>query len=174
MFSGKSTALYNEITRYSVISDKILVVNNVLDKQRNKSKTLRTHDNKEYPALFVENLRELKDTSDYANAKIVVIDEGQFYLDLFLFISTELTISNKLFIVGSLCGDYQMQPIGDVLRLVPLADEITKLHAYCVECKDGTIASFTKAKLQQLPSEGKFVVGNSNLYKPVCRYHFYN
>lgn len=148
MYSGKSTALLNEISRYSVLTKDIVVVNHILDGERQTNGSLQfmlqTHDNRRCPALKLATLMELINNSDYQTAKVVVIDEAQFFPDLLSFMQEQL-VQPKTFIVGGLSGDFNMKPIGQVTNLVPLADEIIKLDAYCVYCKEvPTRASFSK------------------------------
>ena len=182
MFSGKSTSLLNEAQRYRHITDNILMVNHVFDLKRNNdsvSKTglgqIKTHDNKTSSALMVNSLGELLTNdffhSKYESADVVIIDEAQFYDDLFLFISSQLARGDirKVFIVGGLSGDFQMNHIGQLYKLLPLADDIVKLNAYCTFCKDGTPASFTK---RLCDSNDVILVGASSEYAPVCRKHF--
>ena len=67
MYSGKSTALLNEITRYSVLTKDILVINHILDQERQANDhqfLLQTHDNNSYPALKLTSLMELVQKSD--------------------------------------------------------------------------------------------------------------
>lgn len=185
MFSSKSSNLMSEITRYSQLTDRILVVNSSLDKERHSDMVIdsegigaiKTHDSKVFPALMIKRLSELKTNSSfkikYDYADIILIDEGQFFEDLHDFIRDHLTcfFSKKMFIVAGLASDYKMQPIGDIIRLVPMADEIIKLTAYCVYCKDGTPASFTK-KETGVNEDSNILVGAKELYSPVCRLHF--
>jgi len=171
MFSGKTTSLLNEISKYKVLTDEIITVNHIFDKHRNNTNQFKTHNNKTYPAIMISQLKELKEMSTYTSSKIVIIDEGQFFVDLYDFIKYELETSNKIFIVGGLSGDYKMEPMGDIVRLIPLADEIYKLNAYCIRCNDGTIASFTK-RINN--SSDQIIIGSDDIYTAVCRYHFYN
>lgn len=180
MFSSKTSTLLAELNRYKYITDKILVINNELDKKRtNNIECIRTHDNKTFPSLMIKELYLLKNNPSfnekYQNADIILIDEGQFYKDLYLFIKNELEITNKLFIVSGLNSDFNMNPIGDIIKLVPLADEILKLRAYCIFCKDGTLASFTKLnKCENKENiDNKVLVGGSETYSPCCRKHYY-
>ena len=135
MFSSKSSSLLSEINRYKYITDKILVINSVLDKERHSDMEInnqglgfmKTHDSKTFPAIMLNNLEELK-TNNFFNSKynyadIIIIDEGQFYNDLHSFIKGELNgYNNKMFIVAGLSSDFNMEPIGDIIKLVPLAD----------------------------------------------------
>lgn len=188
MYSGKSTALINEMTRFSTITDKILVVNNILDKVRHNYIIqenigekhigfIKTHDNKTCSAVMIKDLRELIDDinikNKYLESKVVIIDEAQFYKDIYTFIKDELTKTNdnKIFIIGGLNAGSNLEPIGDFLKLIPLADEIIKLEAYCIYCKNGNKASFTKRLVK---NDSEILIGKENTYAPVCRKHYYN
>lgn len=202
MFSGKSTHLLSEINRYKYITDNILVINHILDKERHKEyETLnlkdgyiKTHDNKVFPAIMLNNLSEIYTnqifSSKYLNADIVIIDEGQFYIDIYEFLKYELMCNNKTFIVGGLSGDTNMNPIGEIVKLVALADEIHKLTAYCIYCKTPIPASFTKRLESDNDNDNNknksntllsctsvrqnIQVGSSEIYSPVCRKHYKN
>jgi thymidine kinase len=78
-----------------------------------------------------------------------------------------------MFIVAGLSSDFNMKPIGEIISLVPLADEIIKLSALCVYCKDGTPANFTKLiKTHNNESSSNVLVGAKDSYSPCCRKHF--
>jgi thymidine kinase len=185
MFSSKSSTLLSEINRLKYITDRILVINSILDKERHADMeineqglgSMKTHDNKTFPALMVKNLNELKTNkffnSKYNYAELIIIDEAQFYEDLYDFINHELTYihDSKMFIIAGLSSDFNMKPIGDIIKLVPLADEIVKLSALCVYCKDGTPANFTKL-IKSNNSSDNVLVGAKELYSPCCRRHF--
>lgn len=186
MFSSKSSTLLSEINRLKYITDKILVINSILDKERHADMEIneqglgimKTHDNKTFPALMVKDLEELKTNnffnSKYEYADIIVIDEAQFYNDLYDFINSELNnmMVHKMFIVAGLSSDYNMKPIGEIIKLVPMADEIIKLSALCVYCKDGTQASFTKLIKTNHTENNNVLVGAKESYSPCCRKHF--
>lgn len=66
-------------------------------------------------------------------------------------------------------GDFRRQRFGQILDLVPLADEITKLQARCSCCNDDTPAHFT---LRVTADDSQVAVGGSDKYIPVCRAHY--
>lgn len=179
MFSSKTSTILSEINRLKHITDKFLVINSILDKQRQSNKDqdsiIETHDKNYYNAIMVNELNELKTNEEYNKkynyAEIIIIDEGQFYSDLYKFIREELFIKDnkKSFIVAGLASDYKMEPIGDIIKLIPMADSIQKLYAYCTYCKNGTAASFT-AKL--IKDNNQILVGNNDIYVPCCRNHY--
>ena len=186
MFSSKSSSLLSEVNRYKYITDKILVINNLLDIERHPNMNIdkhgigcmKTHDDKIFPAIMLKSLKELK-TNNYFNSKynyadIILIDEGQFYDDLFEFLQYELCNNTKKFIVAGLSSDYNMKPIGDIIRLVSISDDIIKLSSLCIMCKDGTLASFTKLMKTPNNNNNNVLVGASESYSPCCRFHFLN
>jgi thymidine kinase len=87
MFSSKSSTLLSEINRLLNITDRILVINNILDKQRYSDMNIddqgiglmKTHDNKSFPALMLAELNELNTNYNYNMqyqlADIIIIDE---------------------------------------------------------------------------------------------------
>lgn len=184
MFSSKSSSLLSEINRLKYLTDKILVINSILDKERHSDISIKdgvgiikTHDNKKFPAIMVNNLNELTNNEffniKYKYADIIIIDEAQFFNDLYEFVSNEIN-NNKSFIIAGLSSDFNMKPIGDIVKLVPLADEILKLSALCIFCKDGTPANFTKLiTVNKNNKSSSVLVGAKELYSPCCRKHFY-
>jgi thymidine kinase len=100
----------------------------------------------------------------------IIIDEGQFFSDL----KEKVTewVDNKIHvIVAGLDGDFQRNPIGQILELIPYSDVIIKLNSLCGICVDGTEAPFTRRKNS---SKDKILVGGNDIYVPVCRKHYTN
>ena len=75
-------------------------------------------------------------------------------------------------VVAGLSGDSERRPFGDILKLIPLADEFVQLTALCSLCRDGTIAQFSKYIGSATKTENQIAVGGSDSYIPVCRRHF--
>jgi len=177
MFSGKSNALIEEYKRFSQITNNIIVINHKLDSIRYSSEKITTHDGKEINAISLENLSDLNDNYLYQQADVVLIDEAQFFNDLYDFVYKQLfnnqINSRKYFIVSGLSSDFNMKPIGHIVSLIAIADEIVKLKAYCVYCRNGTLASFTSLKIPiEQSSKGNIIIGKSDTYAAVCRKHF--
>ena len=66
------------------------------------------------------------------------------YKNLQKFCYIAVNVDSKHVHVCGLDGDYEQKPFGELLTLIPIAENITRLHAFCKKCKDGTLASFTK------------------------------
>ena len=65
--------------------------------------------------------------------------------------------------VAGLDGDFKKQKFGPILELVPLCDDIIKLHGTCAYCN--LPSSFSKRISHE---EQQISVGTIN-YKPTCR-----
>jgi thymidine kinase len=95
MFSGKSTKIISIVNRYSVINKKILVINHEFDKQRNPYLSVKTHDNIMIPAIFSNNLFQIKETESYKESEVIIIEEAQFFDNLYKFVVNEVDNTKK-------------------------------------------------------------------------------
>lgn len=183
MMSGKSTLLYTEINKLRIITDNILVISHSYDKQRHHDMNctgsigeLITHDNKRTEAYMVNKLDDIWDDTNmrmaFNNADVVVIDESQFFCDLFDFVSSYLTHSTKhrIYIVAGLNGDYRMKPIGQIVDLISLADSVIMTKAYCQICKEKE-GKIREANFTMLLNPNSSLIGGKETYIAVCRKH---
>ena len=106
---------------------------------------------------------------DYLDAKVVIIEEAQFYPDLVEFVLEAVEVYEKHIIVAGLDGDASRKPFGKLLDLIPYADSIVKLKALCKICNDGTEALFTSKKIHD---NATVDIGGSDKYEALCRRHF--
>ena len=116
----------------------------------------------------VAYLSELEIISEFQDAKLLILDESQFYPDLLEHVS-KWSDEKSYWVIG-LDGDSDQKRFGQILDLIPLADDVQKLKALCEVCKDGTPAPFTKSlvpKTGQVRVEPK----GGNSYIAVCRKH---
>jgi thymidine kinase len=173
MFSGKSTEIIRIIKRYNILNKKILVINHVNDKRYTDEEKIVTHDMVSYNCIFKSSLEELitNKSDQYLNSEIIVIEEAQFFPDLYTFVIKSADMYNKTIIIAGLDGDFKREKFGDILRLIPHAESVTKLNALCLVCNDGTLASFTKRLTND---KNQTLIGSSESYIAVCRKHFNN
>ena len=163
MFSGKTTELLRIANRLNSIGQNVLLINYHED-VRYSSEDIKTHDdyNISIKSHFVESL----DKVDYSTYSVICINEAQFFSNLRSFCIKALDDNKKLYVSG-LDGDYKQEKFGEILELIPLADKITKLHAFCKLCGDCTPAYFTKRLTE---STAQKLIGTEE-YIPVCRKH---
>ena len=180
MFAGKSTYLINTIQSLldnSIsIKDKkqtlesILIINHSSDKRYSSKSEICTHDNKKMSSLSLNKLEEVFTNTEISidNKIYIIIDEGQFFNDLYESVKILLIKYKKKIYIGGLDGDYKQEQFhtSRLFDLIPYATTITKLTAKCVECND--IAPFTK----RIVNYGEqILVGGADSYKPVCLNH---
>ena len=172
MFSGKSTKLIELIRKYKVINYKIMIIKNGIDNRYSDEAEIVSHNKDSEPCLSLTSLYDVYGNNDthvqYHESKVIFIEEGQFFNDLFDFVQKSLMDDKIVFVVG-LNGDSNQRNFGDIHRLLPLCDDIELLKACCKICMDETPALFSKRIIQ---TNEQVHVGAADEYIPVCRKHF--
>lgn len=169
MFSGKTSKTINIINSYNSIGKRVLNINYILDVRYGKDQII-SHDNQRVSSINIEKLEEIKQnhSDDYNSSEIICINEAQFFKDLKDTVLDFCNNDGKKIIISGLDGDYQQNPFGQILDLIPHSEKITKLHAFCKICNDGTAAYFTKRITNNTET---VLIGGSESYIPVCRKH---
>ena len=170
MFAGKSTELLRIINMYKILNKKILIINHNINKRYDQpNSSIVTHDrNKIDNCLAVTSLNELSDEFIQLH-DVIIIEELQFFEDAYINIVKMVDIFKKHVICAGLDGDFNRQPFGDVLKLIPHCDDIIKLKALCKKCGDGTPALFSKRIVNNNKTT---LVGSNDCYEAVCRMHY--
>jgi len=161
MYSGKSTELMRKVNRWTSIGMKCLVINHTNDKRPG----VQTHDGHRLTAIKTNELL-LESTAPY---DAVAIDEAQFFTNLE--VAVKLMVQhNKHVLVAGLNGDYKRQRFGEILDLVPYADNVVFKRALCQLCAHpGKNASFTKRLTQEAE-----IVSVDSTHIAVCRHCYSN
>lgn len=169
MYACKSTELLRRINMYEFLDKKIIVINHNIN-NRYGSSNLSTH-NREYynKCINLDKLKEFEKYNIFNEIEIIIIEELQFFSDAFEIVKKWTDIDNKNIIAAGLDGDFERKPFGDVLKLIPYAEKVTKLNALCKKCNDGSIACFTKRITNK---KDKTLVGSCDIYEAVCRKHY--
>ena len=172
MASGKSTEVVRRYRRYLQTYDKekISLISHSTD-TRYGNQVISTHDQIQIPCFCVSKLNDILESKkvDFNTWEVIIIEEGQFFGDLKEFVSQAVDVYHKKVLVFGLDGDFKRESFGQILDLIPLADNYTKLKAICFYCQDETEAIFTK---RVVDCKEQTLVGTLNSYKPVCRYHY--
>lgn len=160
MFSGKTTELMRRMKRYQIANYKCLVIKYAKD-NRYDEEGIATHDRQTLPAVAAMELSSMENVA--SQYEIIGIDEGQFFPDVVSFCD-KMANRGKVVIVAALDGTFQRKGFGDILNLVPLAENVIKLSAVCMTCNsDG---HFTKRTTKDQSVE---VIGGADMYQAVCR-----
>jgi thymidine kinase len=177
MFSGKTSKIL-EIYKQCLFCDiSVAVINHTSDNRYDES-MLSTHDKRMIPCIQTRKLcdiwnntklnepynRTADDHLILRRADVILINEGQFFDDLYEVVEDMLK-NNKTIYIAGLDGDFERKKFGQILDLIPLCDKVTKLTSLCSQCKNGTSAIFSMRLSQE---KQQTLVGAIN-YLPVCR-----
>jgi thymidine kinase len=172
MFSGKSTKLLELIRKYKIINYKVMILKHSIDKRYSDADEIVSHNKDSEPCISISNLQDVFSNTDwdiqYHVSKVIFIEEGQFFTDLYDFVKKALSDNKTIFVVG-LNGDSNQMNFGDIHKLLPLCDDVEILKACCKVCMDETPAIFSKRLIH---TEEQVCVGAGDEYIPVCRKHF--
>jgi thymidine kinase len=167
MFAQKTTELLRRIRRYESIGYTVKVVNYARDTRYGEN-CISSHDIDQHPAQPLHVLGELS-TADLSGVDVLIIDEAQFFSDLHDCVVKWADTLNIHIVVCGLDGDSERNVFGDILRLIPHAEEVVRLSAYCSKCRDGTAAYFSK---RVVATPEQVAIGGKDMYMPVCRTHY--
>lgn len=163
MFSGKTSELIKIYRQKAAAGTAVCVINHCDDKRYDSDK-LSTHDRVMIPCMQTELLKNVCLRPSTLDAyHVYVINEGQFFADLYDTVRKLVQEYGKEVYVCGLDGDFKMRKFGQILDIIPLADRVDKLHAVCAQC--GHDAGFTKRLSNEKEQK---LIGCSN-YIPVCR-----
>ena len=178
MFAGKSSMAIQKVRRAQSLGWKCCVLTSAIDVRYDSSaSSIRTHSTESMPAIGVRTLLEALYVDTYLQAKLVIIEEGQFFPDLYDVVMRMVEEDMKEVIVVGLDGDANRKPFGQILDLIPKADSYMKLTAFCKLCKDGTPGIFSAkvlafADANAKAEEKQICVGAEDMYMAVCRKHY--
>ena len=164
MYSGKSTELlriYNKFKR----NYKILVINHSSD-NRYGNNSVNTHNKDSIDSVSTDELCTIDMGLSVMDNDIILIDEGQFFNDLYIFCKNIVEKRNKIVYVFGLSGDSCRKKFGEILDLIPLADNVKFLKSICNNCKNVKDAPFT---LRTTNNTEQVSVGGNEEYIAVCR-----
>jgi len=164
MFSGKTSALLEVYKKCMFCNISISIINHTID-NRYHDTMISTHDKVMAPCLKTDKLSNIWLKNDVLiNSDVILINEGQFFPDLYDIVIDMLKHNKKIYICG-LDGDFERKKFGNILDLIPLCDKVEKLSSLCSLCKNGTLAIFS----MRLTKEKEQTVVGSDNYIPVCR-----
>jgi thymidine kinase len=171
MFSGKSTYAISYIRRQKAIGKSVIAVKPKIDNRYSQDDVIVSHDKDKVPCIIWDTSCPLQATRFMLQADCIVIEEAQFFKGLYGTVEYLMKNHKKNILLVGLDGDAQQNSFGEILDCIPYATNVTKLNALCSECKDGTLAPYTK----KLVNTGDQIdVGGSDKYVAVCLEHLLN
>lgn len=165
MYSGKTSKLIAIYNRYKNSDIPVCVINYEGD-TRYHDELMSSHDRQMIPCHRVKNIYDVfkADPHLLKTTDIYLINEGQFFSDLFEVVKLLVVSHGKTVYVGGLDGDFEKNKFGQITDLISLSDDYEKLFAVCSNCKGK--AAFTK---RLTSDKDQVLIGGEDMYIPVCR-----
>lgn len=161
MFSGKTEELIRRLKRATFAKQRVEIFKPAID-TRYSNEEVVSHDSNSIASTPVETSASiLLFTSEI---DVVGIDEAQFFDKGLIDVCKQLANSGIRVIVAGLDMDFKGEPFGPMPGLCAIAEEVTKVHAICVNC--GNLANFSH---RTVSSEKLVLLGETEKYEPLCR-----
>ncbi len=165
MFSGKTEELIRRMRRAQLAKLPVEIFKPAMD-TRYHDTDITSHDSNSIPSTPVEHSSSILLLGNLA--KVVGIDEAQFFDDELPNVCTKLANAGVRVIVAGLDMDFKGNPFGPVPALLAIAEHVTKVHAVCVRC--GAPANYS---YRLTADDQQLLVGEKDSYEPRCRNCFY-
>lgn len=162
MFSGKTEELIRRAKRAHIAGQNVVVVKPAIDKRYSDTEVV-SHNENALPSILVDTADQIVLLT--GNAKVVCIDEAQFFDERIVDVANSLANDGKRVIVAGLDMDFEGKPFGPMPNLLAVAEFVTKLHAICSE--SGVMANFSQ---RVIDNTNTVLVGEYDAYEPRARH----
>lgn len=161
MFSGKTEELIRRLRRAQIAKQCVVIFKPSIDTRYGVDKIV-SHNEQNLPSIVVEKPLEILNL--VKDARVVGIDEAQFFSPDLVEVCEKLANAGKRVIVAGLDQDYRGKPFEPMPALLAVAEYITKTLAICMKC--GNPADRSQRITHQ---HDRVVVGAQNIYEARCR-----
>ncbi|MCI0920161.1 thymidine kinase [Sphingobacterium rhinopitheci] len=165
MFSGKTEELIRRMKRAQFAKLPVEIFKPALDVRYSENQVV-SHDSNSIPSTPVNHSSAILLLSN--DIKVVGIDEAQFFDNELPNVCIQLANKGIRVIVAGLDMDFQGNPFGPMPALMAVAEDVTKVHAVCMQCGAPANYSYRTDK-----SEHVLLLGEKESYEPRCRYCYY-
>jgi thymidine kinase len=167
MFSGKTSCLLTKVNKLRSIGINPLIINSAIN-TRDENCVLNNHDKQKIECITLKKLSDIN--IDILNSySHILIDESQFFSDLKISVIYWCDILKKKISVFGLDGDFRREKFGEIIDLIPFADDVIKNKGYCAICKNTTPSLFSS---RITLDNDQTLIGSGDKYIPVCRNHY--
>lgn len=164
MFSGKTEELIRRLNRAKIANLQVEIFKPSVDTRYNESEVV-SHNQNTIPSTPIES--SLNILLMCGEAKVIGIDEAQFFDQELIYVCEKLAEQGVRVIVAGLDMDYLGKPFGPMPLLMAIAEYVTKVHAICMVCGDIATHSYRKTNNNSL-----VMLGEHNSYEARCRFCF--
>jgi thymidine kinase len=161
MFSGKTEELIRRLKRAQIARMHVEIFKPKTDTRYHETAVV-SHDLNSIQSTPVETSSAILLLG--SNTEVVGIDEAQFFDEELPEVCNKLASRGIRVIVAGLDMDFQGEPFGPMPALMAIAEDVTKVHAICVQCGSPAIYSY-----RTVASHSKLLLGEKESYEPRCR-----
>ena len=161
MFSGKTEELIRRLKRAQFAKQKVEIFKPAID-TRYAEEEVVSHDKNSIASTPVENSGNILLLS--SDIDVVGIDEAQFFDNGLVEACNKLANQGIRVIIAGLDMDFKGNPFGPMPALCAIAENVTKVHAICMEC--GQLANYSHRLVQ---NDKLVLLGEKEEYQPLCR-----
>lgn len=185
MMADKTTSIIQYIQKYSILNKKILMFKYEKDDRFEKEKNNKFNSIKSHPCpisgnhleLYEDNINFkiiksgnnlLKNKDNFIkNYDVLVIDEGQFFVDLPEFILKYY--NDKIILISCLYSNFNQKPWPSVINSLHYftPNQITFKSSVCGCGNDATITILKNKENIKDPNNDE-IIGGSEIYKVIC------
>jgi thymidine kinase len=166
MYSGKTEELIRRLKRAIFANQQYQLFKPLKDDRYSKDE-VKTHYGQGLHATVVKNSFELLNSID-PKAKIIGIDEGQFFDEDLIFVCKKLKTEQHMdIIISGLDMNCFGTPYKIMSELAAISNNCVKLNAVCVDC--GKDAYISHILVDDTSGE---LVGGSDTYVALCEKHY--
>ncbi|MCA5005434.1 thymidine kinase [Sphingobacterium bovistauri] len=166
MFSGKTEELIRRMKRAQFAKLPVEIFKPAID-IRYAEKEVVSHDSNSIPSTPVEHSSAILLLG--GEAKVIGIDEAQFFDDELPNVCIQLANKGVRVIVAGLDMDYQGRPFGPMPNIMAVAEDVYKVHAVCVKCGAPANYSYRFTK-----NDNVVLLGEKESYEPRCRHCYFH
>ena len=161
MFSGKTEELLRRLRRAKIARQTVEIFKPAIDIRYSQDEVV-SHDKNTILSTPVEHSSNILLLS--SEVEVVGVDEAQFFDQGLVEVCQQLADQGVRVIIAGLDMDFKRNPFGPIPALCAIADDITKVHAICVEC--GNLASYSHRLVK---NDKQIMLGETEEYQPLCR-----
>ena len=164
MFSGKTEELIRRLRRAQIAKLNVEIFKPKIDTRYDETAVV-SHNSTSISSTPIENSSSILLLG--TDTQVVGVDEAQFFDEGLPDVCIALANKGIRVIVAGLDMDFQGKPFGVMPALMAIAEDVTKVHAVCVQC--GAPATFS---YRTVSNASKILLGEKDSYEPRCRLCF--
>lgn len=164
MFSGKTEELIRRLRRAQIAKLNVEIFKPKIDTRYDETAVV-SHNSTSISSTPIENSASILLLG--TDTQVVGIDEAQFFDEGLPDVCIALANKGIRVIIAGLDMDFQGKPFGVMPALMAIAEEVSKVHAVCVQC--GAPATFS---YRTVHNASKILLGEKDSYEPRCRLCF--